>query len=376
MKASSPWGARLRKVTSHIPVSVYRVLFRRGVFLFVYHIISDESLPHVKHLYAYKSPGMFEHDLIYLLKNYTLVSYEQLVAHCQGQTRLKPNSAFLSFDDGYRECFTVVRPLLQKYGVPCTFFITTDLVDNQSMDNSPKVSLCIEKVTTSDEPWKQAAFARLNHAFGRSIKTEQDLLEWTESLKYADRVLIDRVCETLEVDIGGYLKTQKPFMSLDELRILASEGFTIGAHTRSHPLLRQIPAEAIEQEIVESCQVIQKITQADSIPFAFPFNGNGLKWRLLEDIRSRNKMVGYLFDADGIKQHKGSILGRIWADAPELDGNSQSNLPGLLYLAYQEMMLGWLRKFVRVAQGAVFGRRAKSNRSAFNRLYEVPKVKS
>ena len=345
MKTSSPWGVGLRKITSHVPVSIYRALFRRDIVSFFYHVISDESLPHIKHLYAYKSPEMFEHDLVYLLENYTLVAYEQLVAHLQGQTRLKPNSVLLTFDDGCRECFSVARPLLLKYGVPCTFFVTTDLIDNQKMAYSSKVSMCIEKVMTSEEPWRQATFARLSRSSGRSIETELDFVEWIEPLMYGDRALIDWVCEALEVDTAGYLKTQKPFMSLDELRILASEGFTIGAHSKSHPLLGKLSAEAIEQEIVESCQIIREITRAESIPFAFPFRGNGLERSLLENIRSRNRVVGYLFDTDGIRQHQGWILGRIWADAPELDGSGQSNLPGLLYLAYQEMVLGWFRRF-------------------------------
>jgi len=334
-----------KKVTGHVPASIYHTAFKRDMISFFYHVISNEPLPHIKHLYAYKSPEMFEDDLVYLLKNYTLVSYELLVAHLQHRTRLKPNSVFLSFDDGCSECFTEVRPLLLKYGVPCTFFITTDLIGNKKMAYSSMISICIEKVMTSNEAWRQTAFARLNHSFGQSIETVQNFIKWIKHMQYSDRALIDSVCETLQVDISLYLKDHKPFMSIDELRVLAADGFTIGAHSKSHPLLELLTAEVIEEEIVESCQMIQEITREVSIPFAFPYHGNGLNWRLLEDIRSRNQVVGYLFDTNGIRHRKTSILGRIWADAPELSGSGQSNLPGLLYLAYQEMLLGWLRNY-------------------------------
>jgi peptidoglycan/xylan/chitin deacetylase (PgdA/CDA1 family) len=346
IKTSSTWAAWSRKITGLIPYSIYPVLFRRDIILFFYHAISDGSLPHIKHLYANKTTKMFEHDLIYLLKNYNLVSYDQLVAHRQGGISLKPNSAFISFDDGFRECFTVVRPLLLKYGIPCTFFITTDLIDNEKMDSSPKVSLCIEKVVTSEEPWRQSAFASLNFTFGLSIETKQDFIEWIKPLQFTDQAIVEKICGTLEVDISYYLKIQKPYMSREELSILASDGFTIGAHTKSHPLLGLLPPETIEEEIVESCRIIQEITRAESIPLAFPYCGKGMKSGLLNDIRTRNKEVGYLFGTDGIRQHQESLLERIWADAPETDGSGQSDLPELLYLAYQELVLDLFRNFL------------------------------
>ena len=82
---------------------------------------------------------------------------------------------------------------------------------------------------------RRSAFARLSLSSGRSIGTEQDFIEWIKSFQSAaDRALIDWVCETLELDIGGYLKVHEPFMSLDELRILGLfDGFTLGAHQKS-----------------------------------------------------------------------------------------------------------------------------------------------
>ena len=69
MKTYSTWMRGLRIITGTVPDLIYRAVFSRDIILFFYHVISDDLLPHIQYLYAYKSLGMFEHDLIYVLKN-------------------------------------------------------------------------------------------------------------------------------------------------------------------------------------------------------------------------------------------------------------------------------------------------------------------
>ncbi len=115
-----PW---LERVAETIPLSIYRLFIRRQVIGFLYHVVSDQNLPHVCHLYPYKNTAMFERDLVYLKHHFHPISYAQLLDDQAGkQQRLKAPLALLSFDDGFQECFTVIRPLLLKYGVPGLFF--------------------------------------------------------------------------------------------------------------------------------------------------------------------------------------------------------------------------------------------------------------
>lgn len=348
MITASKWKNRLRRISDFVPNSVFQTLYRRDFYIFFYHVISDQSLSHVKHLYAYKSAQMFENDLIYLLKNNFVATYEQLVNHLQGRTSLKPNSVILSFDDGFSECFSVARPLLLKYEVPCTFFITTDLIDNQKMDNSTKASLLIEKIVTSDPAWKKKTFRILSDISGLSICDETEIINWIKQIQFTDGDLINQACEVLELDTVEYLRTQKPFMSKKEIQKLASDGFTIGAHSKSHSLFYGLSEKDIEMEIVESCRIIQEITNEESVPFAFPFSGNGVNRKLLNNIRARNNVVGYFFDTNGIRQHKGEVIDRIWADINLNRDTDKSNLPELINQSYQEMFLDGFRKYKHI----------------------------
>jgi len=123
----------IEKMTRYVPFSVLKFMLRSKVIGLCYHVVSDKPLLHIKHIYPYKTPEMFEDDLVFLKQNYYLLSYEQLLEQYHLSKPLNPNSIFLSFDDGHSECFSIARPLLLKHEIPCMFFITTDFIDNRNM---------------------------------------------------------------------------------------------------------------------------------------------------------------------------------------------------------------------------------------------------
>ncbi|RPI30378.1 MAG: hypothetical protein EHM70_14030, partial [Chloroflexota bacterium] len=129
-----------------IPLPAYQALVRREVIGLCYHAVSAEAQPHLDHLIPHKTASMFEQDLLFLKEHFQLISYEELLAHRAGNLRLRPNSILLTFDDGYSECYSVVRPLLLKYEIPAIFFLITSCIDNREMYFRNKVSLCIDAV--------------------------------------------------------------------------------------------------------------------------------------------------------------------------------------------------------------------------------------
>ena len=117
----------LWKFAAALPPSWYQALLHRDYFSIYYHVVSDGALPHIRHLYAYKTPEMFEDDLRYLRKHaYHLITYDQLSTFVSHGTSLPSRAVILTVDDGLSECFSIMRPLLHKYVIPCTFFITTN----------------------------------------------------------------------------------------------------------------------------------------------------------------------------------------------------------------------------------------------------------
>jgi peptidoglycan/xylan/chitin deacetylase (PgdA/CDA1 family) len=62
-----------------------------------------------------------------------------------------------------------------------------------------------------------------------------------------------------------------PLLGWDQLAKLASEGVTLGAHTRTHPDLRSLSGAALEDEVAGSAERIAAATGRRPDAFAYPY---------------------------------------------------------------------------------------------------------
>jgi len=330
-------------ITHRIPISFYKKFIHKDVVCLFYHTISDKPLPHIKYLYDSKTEAMFERDLVYIKENYHTVNYQQVYDHFIGEFDVKPNAIFISFDDGFRECFSIARHLLKLYEIQCTFFVTTNFIDNKNMFYRNKVSLSIVRLGEFEQGHQEEIFSWIRHDYNSNVNNMQEFVLWIKSITQNDEEIIDHVCEKVGVDIQEYLRVHSPYMTRDQISLLAKDGFTIGAHSMSHRLLSKLTYEELEQEITGSCRMIQEITQNESIPFSFPFYGHQIDKNYLREIQDENQEVGLFFDSSGLRESSDFILDRIWADPPEWDQSGKSNIEPLIKLAYREILFSKLR---------------------------------
>jgi peptidoglycan/xylan/chitin deacetylase (PgdA/CDA1 family) len=76
------------------------------------------------------SPTDFEAQLQYLKANgYTTITSKDLWWSLDQTAALPSKPVMLTFDDGYADAYSVVLPLLKKYGMTGVFFVTVNLVD-------------------------------------------------------------------------------------------------------------------------------------------------------------------------------------------------------------------------------------------------------
>ena len=328
-------GAMERMITA-IPLPVYQFLMRMEVIGLFYHVVSNRSLSHVRNLFPYKTPEMFERDLIYLKQHFNPISYEQAFDSLCRNARREPNNVLLTLDDGYAECFTIVRPLLLKHGIPCIFFVTTAFIDNKRMFYRNKVSLCIERVSTFGNTELGKFLKQVKANFGQDLRDLKSFLRWIKSLQYEDEETIEGVCGILGLDLDEYLAIQRPYLSSGQVRRLVSDGFTIGGHSKNHPRLGRLTDKEIEYELVGSCETVRALTGQERVPFCFPFSGHGVNESLLERLLEQHPFIGLLFDTMGMRKTKAFVMNRVWADQPPPEGANRSNLPTILHAAFRD----------------------------------------
>lgn len=347
MSRLGSFGRRIAKgIRRSMPLSFYPYLIRRDVIGLFYHSVSDERLPHVQHLYPPESVKRFEAALNYIKTNYRPISEAKLFSHRIEGKPLPPRALHLSFDDGFADCFTIAKPLLQKYGIPCTFFITSSWVNNRSMFYRNKVSLCLEAALHLQHDAIKMVLTSINNAVDTRLAEIQDFESWIKSLEAKDEPVIDMVAKMLGIDVKDYLNRVKPYMTREQILELHNSGFTIGAHTQSHTKLSLLNSDQVEEEIVGSARFVQEITGAEKIPFSFPYSATGMDRKTLADIRQRDPFLGLFYDTMDLHVDEPFVVNRIWAEKKEYrQAGAKTNLPALLHAAYRAeayaAMRGW-----------------------------------
>lgn len=297
---------------------------------FFYHTVSDKPLAHIRNLFACKNVAQFEQDLILLEERFGLPTHQEISGR-----RSERWSAAISFDDGLRECFDLVRPLLLKHGVPCTFFVITDAIDNRLLMFRNKVSLFLDRWRSLTSADRAARREKLGQRFEAPNSSDGEFLAWIDRLP-AHRVDdIDALCESLDIDCDRFLRDQRPYMTREQILQLHRDGFTIGAHTRTHPRLWELkdPSE-VEREIIESCAAVRDLTGQAKVPFAFPFNGLWMDRDRIEAIRKKTGFIDLFYDSNNLMKDRDFVVNRIWVDSPDGAASGRSNLPRMLRRAH------------------------------------------
>ncbi|MCL2650008.1 MAG: polysaccharide deacetylase family protein [Candidatus Azobacteroides sp.] len=270
-----------------------------------YHTVSDEYLPHISPLYRFKNAKEFEQDLNFLLKHFQPITIDDVLFHSQNKKRIEKPAFHLSFDDGLREIYDVVMPILRQKGVPATVFINSNFVDNRDLFFRYKAALIADK--------------------NKSIKS--DVLK----IKYPGRKYLDDLAQTLNIDFCDFLQKQQPYLSTEQLQTLQKNGFTIGAHSESHPNYNLISEKEQIEQTVNSCAFVKQNFAIKKSFFAFPFGAEGISNSFFEKIYND---VDLTFGISGINTtHNGKHIDRI--DMETYGKNAQE----CIYRAYMTNFL-------------------------------------
>lgn len=86
------------------------------------------------------TPRMFEKQMAYLKKHYSVVSLPDIVAFVLEKKELPAKTIAVTIDDGYRDTYEVVFPVLKKYSLPATVFLTSDLKERSELGSFERLN--------------------------------------------------------------------------------------------------------------------------------------------------------------------------------------------------------------------------------------------
>ncbi|MDD4941107.1 MAG: polysaccharide deacetylase family protein [Candidatus Omnitrophica bacterium] len=190
-----------------------RALNRQKLLIICYHRVlkrEDTGIPAAIDMFSHVDT--FKEHMEFLSSHYTPVSEQDVIDAFYAGKKFPDFPVWVTFDDGYRDNYTLAYPVLKEFGIPATFFISTGLIDQE-----------------------KEAVAGLR--------------------------------KTVGLDSNA---AKAAFMSWEQIRELSGEGFHIGCHTRSHRILSTLDAAEVEAEISHSKNEIERRIGRPVLAFAYP----------------------------------------------------------------------------------------------------------
>ena len=204
----------------------------------------------------------FRRQLAWLKQHGRCVSLESVLAMLRGEEPWDARAFAITFDDGYANNAAVAAPILKEHGMTATFFLTTGFLDGTHRLWVDRFETAFHKLA-ANQPAKDRA------------RGDTKLREQMKRVPVEER---ERVLQQMEADAGPVAWPDLyRAMTWDDARRLQNDGFTLGAHTITHPNLSRCSTEEQEAEIITSKQRIEKETGKPCLHFAFP-NGQPGDW--------------------------------------------------------------------------------------------------
>jgi peptidoglycan/xylan/chitin deacetylase (PgdA/CDA1 family) len=209
--------------------------------------------------------GTFERHVALLASEFNVLPLGEA---CARLTRgsLPARAACITFDDGYADNERVALPVLKRFGVPATFFVSTGFSDGGIMFNDS----VIEAVRFAPAgTYDLSPLGLGSHALHDSLsrrRTIDALLPRVKYLPVEERgELVGRLAAAMRATLPEDL-----MMSPTQIKRLHDEGMEVGGHTVNHPILAVLDAREARAEIVGGKRRLEEITGAPVTLFAYP----------------------------------------------------------------------------------------------------------
>ena len=220
----------------------------QGIKILTYHGVCPNDLFTEKWIPSYfVKLSEFKKQIEYVAKYLKPINLKEAVRALKSR-RFSSKMLVITFDDGYANNFYLALPILRKFNVPATVFLTTGYMEKQEFFHFDKIRLLnywgIKNVNMN---------SYLNNPISQLHRQLNEI--WHKH----KHLLTEKQWEIL-----------RP-LTIEEIRKMKSTGLIdFGAHTHSHCILKNESRDTRKKEIAISVKRVKEITGQYEVPFSYP----------------------------------------------------------------------------------------------------------
>ena len=211
----------------------------------------------------------FEKQMIYLQKTHDIITLDKLVYALVKKKPLSKKTIVITFDDGYKDNYTNAFPILKKYNIPATIFLTTGHIGTDNIFWWDKIGYIFNYSNQNIFDIEDFDFLKNNSIHNKPQTLTQVFKEFKKLPDDEKELFINKLIKKSKVDIPKNIG-KNLIMSWEEVKEMNENGIDFGAHTVTHPILTNISLSQAKQEIIQSKIDIEKRLKTTVKSFCYP----------------------------------------------------------------------------------------------------------
>jgi len=210
----------------------------------------------------------FEKQMRALARTANVLALEDALARLYAGERLPSRAVVITFDDGYRDNLAVAVPVLERLGLPATFFLVPRLLAGEIDAWWETLGWAIGCAGERSLQWDGQAFA-----LETSAARAQCYSQLARAMKRLDHDAREHAMGTIVEALSPQEPMPELFMGWEGARELVRRGFSVQSHTRSHFVLSREPAERQLEELAQARSQLESQLGIAISTVAYPYGG-------------------------------------------------------------------------------------------------------
>ncbi|HET7871809.1 MAG TPA: polysaccharide deacetylase family protein, partial [Terriglobales bacterium] len=213
-----------------------------------YHRVGSGGAP----FYSNLDPAVFEAQIRFLRRAYRVVSLDQMCRELDAGGA--PGQAVaITFDDGYRDLYSIAYPILRRHNIPATIYLTAGAIESGEISWYDRVfvaAMLSRSETLEIDGHPPRKFLLSSHQSRLNAATEIVGI----FRKYPNQQRVE-ACIALEKAAGlsaTAAELKNRMLTWEQAREMHQSVISFGAHTMSHPVVSQLAASERPMEIGDS----------------------------------------------------------------------------------------------------------------------------
>ena len=266
-------------------VSLYRhLIMRNRAVILMYHRVTNS----LNSIIDYSSDGMtvtykvFEKQMKYLSRNYNVVSLNQLLSYLIREEDMPKRLCVITFDDGWKEVYDYAYPVLKKFRLPATIFLTTNHVEEKNWFWEERLKYLIARIFQSKQDMKLHANNSLINKLEKCGLQDIVSIKRRELNSYIAKIIyrcrkenperLNSIFQELEnlIHLSSIIEPRL-FLNWREVKEMSQNGISFGAHTQSHCNLTTCSENETSKEVNNSKNILEREIDFTVDTFAYPY---------------------------------------------------------------------------------------------------------